>query len=122
MNSKTIQNRVFTTGYEGRDIDEFIQYLNEHNVQRIVDVREIPISRKKGFSKSKLREKLAESGIDYVHIKRLGSPKPLRRKLYADGDFEYFFDRFEKYLESCSDELEQLYEIVNEKLSCLLCF
>ncbi|MFA5388530.1 MAG: DUF488 domain-containing protein [Candidatus Omnitrophota bacterium] len=113
---------VYTTGYEGRKIEEFIEYLNAYNIQRIVDVREIPLSRKKGFSKSVLRQRLADNDIDYIHIKALGSPSYLRKKVYQDKDFDYFFEKYGEHLETCSKELEELYEIVNEKLSCLLCF
>jgi len=38
---------VYTTGYQGRKIGEFLDYLDNHNIQRVVDVREIPLSRKK---------------------------------------------------------------------------
>ena len=113
---------VFTTGYEGKTIDTFLNRLKKHNIQRIVDVREIPLSRKKGFSKNSLREKLAKCNIDYVHFKSLGSPTHLRKKVYHDKDFVYFFNRYEKYLEKCQIELETLYQAINEKVSCLLCF
>jgi len=118
----TYTTSVYTTGYEGRDIDEFLEYLENHNIQRVVDVREIPLSRKKGFSKTALNQRLSERDIDYVHLKALGSPSQLRKKLYQDKDFEYFFEKYEKHLDTCLDELEKLYEIINEKLSCLLCF
>ncbi|MBL7131144.1 MAG: DUF488 domain-containing protein [Candidatus Omnitrophica bacterium] len=113
---------VYTAGYEGRNIQDFLKHLDAHNIQRVVDVREIPLSRKKGFSKNSLRQLLAESDIDYVHIKALGSPTHLRKKVYQDKDFDYFFEKYDEYLETCRKELEELYEIINEKLSCLLCF
>ena len=113
---------VYTTGYEGREIGEFLEYINAHNIRRVVDVREIPLSRKKGFSKSVLRQRLAENDIDYIHIKALGSPTYLRKKVYQDKDFDYFFEKYEEHLETCRKELEELYEFVNEKSSCLLCF
>ena len=43
---------MFTIGYEGRDVDEFVSCLMQYKVTRLIDVREIPLSRKKGFSKS----------------------------------------------------------------------
>lgn len=113
---------VFTAGYQGREIEEFLEYLNSHDIQRIVDVREIPLSRKKGFSKSLLRQRLAENDIDYIHIKALGSPSHLRKKVYQDKDFDYFFDKYEEHLKTCREELEELHKSINEKLSCLLCF
>jgi len=114
--------RVFTTGYEGKDIDEFLKHLLRHNIKRVVDVREIPLSRKKGFSKTILGQKLAERDIDYVHIRTLGSPRHLRKKVYKDKDFDYFFEKYENHLEKCKKELEELYELVTQELSCLLCF
>lgn len=113
---------VFTTGYEGREISDFLTHLADNDIQLIVDVREIPISRKKGFSKNVLQQRLAERNIDYLHIKSLGSPSSLRKKLYEDGDFEYFSNAYVKYLHNCENELEKLYEIVQERISCLLCF
>lgn len=86
---------VYTTGYEGKEIEEFIEYLNAHDIQRVVDVREIPLSRKKGFSKNTLRHLLAERDIDYIHIKALGSPTYLRKKVYQDRDFDYFLRSME---------------------------
>lgn len=43
---------LLTIGYEGRKIDEFIERLKEFNISRLIDVREIPFSRKPGFSKT----------------------------------------------------------------------
>lgn len=113
---------VFTVGYEGKDIDGFLDDLMKHDIKRVVDVREVPLSRKQGFSKTSLRHKLEENGIDYIHIKALGSPSELRKKLYSDKDFEYFVEEYRKHLESCVAEIEELYRIVTERLSCLLCF
>jgi len=50
---------VFTIGYEGRQPDELIAMLRAHRVDRLIDVRERPSSRRKGFSKSALRDALA---------------------------------------------------------------
>ncbi|MCY0992144.1 DUF488 domain-containing protein [Nannocystis sp. ILAH1] len=64
----------FTVGYAGKSVDDFIQVLRRAGVQRVVDVRELPLSRKKGFSKRGLSEVLAEHGIDYVHVRSAGNP------------------------------------------------
>lgn len=113
---------VFTTGYEGSEIEEFLEYLNARSIQRVIDVREIPLSRKRGFSNTLLRQRLAENDIDYVHLKTLGSPTNLRKKVYQDKDFDYFFEKYEEHLKTCREELEELHKSINEKLSCLLCF
>ena len=43
--------KLFTIGYEGRNIEEFISHLKNFNIPRLIDVRKIPLFRKKGFSK-----------------------------------------------------------------------
>ena len=47
-------NELFTIGYEGRNIGEFISHLKDFNITRLIDVRKIPLSRKKGFNKKPL--------------------------------------------------------------------
>jgi uncharacterized protein (DUF488 family) len=65
---------VFTIGYERRTVSELIEMLQAAGVDRLIDVRALPLSRRKGFSKTPLREALAEVGIDYVHLRSAGNP------------------------------------------------
>ena len=41
---------LFTIGYKGRNIEGFISHLKDFNITRLIDVRKIPLSRKKGMS------------------------------------------------------------------------
>jgi len=66
--------RIFTIGYEGTTVGEFLNALKEAGVRRVIDVRALPLSRRPGFSKSALRAALDEAGIEYVHLKALGTP------------------------------------------------
>jgi uncharacterized protein (DUF488 family) len=66
--------RIFTIGYEGTTVPEFIAAVKTAGVRRVIDVRALPLSRRPGFSKSSLRAALAEAGIEYVHLKALGTP------------------------------------------------
>src|SRR3982750_1999080 len=66
--------RIFTIGYEGTTVGEFIAALQRAGVERVIDVRALPLSRRPGFSKSPLRAALQEVGIDYLHLKALGTP------------------------------------------------
>lgn len=116
------KNLLFTVGYEGRDIEEFVNLLLSNDIETLIDVREIPISRKRGFSKRILQQRLESENIEYIHIKSLGSPRHLRKKVYEDNDFGYFFRKYEEYLEECTQEINELYKIVNKRSSCLLCF
>ncbi|MDR6850865.1 uncharacterized protein (DUF488 family) [Sphingomonas sp. BE123] len=69
---------VFTIGYEGATIASFLAALEQAGVRQVIDVRQLPLSRRPGFSKSSLAAALAERGIGYVHLKALGTPKPGR--------------------------------------------
>ncbi len=70
--------RVFTIGYEATTMDAFIAALRAAGVERVIDVRAVPLSRRPGFSKNILAASLAAAGIDYVLLKNLGTPKPGR--------------------------------------------
>lgn len=66
--------RIFTIGYEAATMDEFLAALKKAGVERVIDVRALPLSRRPGFSKTPLRLALEEAGIEYVHLKALGTP------------------------------------------------
>ena len=65
---------VLSIGYEGHTPDTFVQELAARGVRRLIDVRALPLSRKKGFSKNPLRAMLEERGIEYVHCQAAGNP------------------------------------------------
>ena len=113
---------LFTIGYEGRAIDEFIDRLKQFNVSRLIDVREIPFSRKPGFSKSSLRERLEGENIEYVHVKALGSPSSIRNKLKTDGDYDYFFKGYDEYLSQNMHVIREAYQYIRDGVNCIMCF
>jgi uncharacterized protein (DUF488 family) len=89
----------------------------------LVDVRELAFSRKKGFSKSALAQGLAEAGIRYEHLRALGSPREVRKKLYADGEYESFFDAYGEHLDAQEEALAELEALLNEHgRVCIMCF
>jgi uncharacterized protein (DUF488 family) len=113
---------LLTIGYEGLKIDEFIVRLKRFNVTRLIDVREIPISRKSGFSKTALRERLEKESIEYVHVKSLGSPAAIREQLKKDGDYGYCFEEYSRYLTKNVDALEVFHQFLDDGVNCLMCF
>jgi uncharacterized protein (DUF488 family) len=114
---------VLTIGYEGSDIQSFLDRLADAGVETIVDVRELPLSRKKGFSKNGLKEAAAGVGIDYVHLKSLGDPKEGRMAARA-GDYGRFEQVFNAHMKSTTAQegLKQLAGIIDGTKACLLCF
>jgi len=117
-----MSEELFTIGYEGYDIGNFITHLKDNAVDCILDIREIPLSRKYGFSKNALSERLNRENIYYVHFGELGSPKPIRENLKANHDYSVFFKKMDKYLASRVDTIESAYNYVKENTCCLMCF
>jgi uncharacterized protein (DUF488 family) len=113
---------LFTIGYECRRIDEFVSYLKSFNISRLIDVREIPISRKPGFSKKTLQQKLEDEDIIYIHMKALGSPSPIRKKLKADLDYDHFFKAYGNYLAHQMEAIKEVHNFIFDGRSCIMCF
>jgi uncharacterized protein (DUF488 family) len=88
---------VTTIGYEGSSLEDFISTLQKAGVDTLIDVRDVPISRKRGFSKSILREVLSPNDIAYVHLKGLGDPKP-GREAARSGNFAEFESIFSAHM------------------------
>lgn len=117
-----MSEKLFTIGYEGRDIDEFVSLLKDNGITRLIDVREIPLSRKKGFSKSSLKDRLESEDIEYVHIKALGSPSSIRNKLKTDWDYGYFFSAFSTHLYENWWAIEAAHQYLSGGVNCVMCF
>jgi uncharacterized protein (DUF488 family) len=113
---------IYTIGYEGRGIEDFITRLKSFNITRLIDVREIPLSRKKGFSKLGLSERLEGENIEYIHFKSLGSPSDIRDKLRTDGNYESFFKAYSKYLAKNMDAVAEIHGYIAHGVNCLMCF
>jgi uncharacterized protein (DUF488 family) len=114
--------RIFTIGYEGATVGEFLDALKSAGVERVIDVRALPLSRRPGFSKTPLRAALDEAGIEYVHLKALGTP--------SDGRTAARAGRHEDMARSYAGQLElpeaiaqsgQMLALAEEKPSALLC-
>jgi uncharacterized protein (DUF488 family) len=90
---------LYTVGYEGADLGDFLNTLKRHKIKQIIDVRDLPLSRKRGFSKNALSAALAEIGIAYLHLKSLGDPKP-GREAARSGDIAGFRRIYSRHLSS----------------------
>jgi uncharacterized protein (DUF488 family) len=113
---------LFTIGYEGRALDDVLGKLKANKIELVVDVRALPLSRKRGFSKKALAAALDGVGIVYAHRVALGTPKPMRTRYKRDHDFAALKKSFEKYLENQTHSLLELNDLVKGKRACLLCF
>lgn len=113
--------RLYTIGYEGAALSDFIRTLKVAKVDLLLDVREIAVSRRKGFSKQALAQALREAGIEYRHERALGSPKTIRDALHQDKDYTTFFALFEEYLNTQHDLLKTLAESLSGGVA-LMCY
>lgn len=115
--------RIYTIGYENATVGDFLHALTEAGVKRVIDVRAVPNSRRPGFSKTPLRNALAEVGIEYVHLRALGTP--------ADGRAAARAGRHQDLVRIYAGQLElpeamaegaQMIDLAKEKPSALLCY
>jgi uncharacterized protein (DUF488 family) len=113
---------LYTFGYEGLDLNTFLARLGEAGVRQIVDVRKLPLSRKKGFSKRALSAALVARGIEYVHINTLGCPKPTRERYREDGNWQTYEQSFRRYLKSQTAAVRVVAGLAKRKATCLICF
>lgn len=122
LHKNNAERYFYTLGYEGLKSEEFVTRLKETHVKTLVDVREVPWSRKKGFSKSQLEKTLSSNGITYVHVKELGSPRDLRKKVKETSDYKSFFEGYLSYVSTRNTELNSVLDMVNKTVCCLMCY
>jgi uncharacterized protein (DUF488 family) len=115
--------KLFTIGYESTTMGEFLDALKSAGVARVIDVRAVPNSRRPGFSKTPLRNALAEVGIDYAHLKPLGTPANGREAARAGrvDDLKRIYAA-QLDLPEAIVAAEQMRELAAEKPSALLCY
>ena len=114
---------LFTIGYEGKTVEELLDQLQASGVALLIDVRAVAASRRPGFSKTALAGALRERGIDYLHLRPLGTPKA-GREAARKGRIAEMHAIFEEQLATPEAELamEQAKAAAAERPSALLCF
>lgn len=122
MNKAIMEPTLFTIGYERHDTPgSLIGDLRSAGVDLLIDVRELPLSRRRGFSKTSLGDALQRAGIEYLHDRDLGNPKHLR-DLYRGGQKAEGARRYRAHLRNGSTHaVDRLAEVVPERSACLLC-
>jgi hypothetical protein len=106
---------LFTIGYEGKTVEAFVNLLIQNNIRLLCDVRKNPISRKFGFSKSKLARIVKNIGIEYTHIPELGIESDKRKDLETLDDYQALFADYEKALPSKAEVLDSLFSLLRAK-------
>lgn len=114
--------RINAIGYEGVTIDRFLECLDENNIEMVIDVRANPISRKPGFSKSKLQTLLLEKGIKYVHFRELGIPSSIRHKYDDIYELLDYYDENILPQPACQKAARAVADLCRRYNATILCF
>ena len=115
---------VFTIGHSTRPIDEFIDLLTAHGVQRLIDVRTIPQSRHNPqFGREQLSSSLRGAGIHYVHMPGLGGLRRPRKDSTNTGWRNASFRGYADYMQTreFEESLEQCIALAREEQVALMC-
>ena len=114
---------LFTIGYEKAAWVDVLAALRAAGVARVIDVRQLPLSRRAGFSKRQLAAGLAEAGIGYVHLRALGTP-PEGREANRRRQWDRFWRIVDESLATLEAglALQQAAGMVHAAPCCLLCY
>ena len=115
--------RIATIGYERATLPDVIGRLQQAGIDLVIDVRAVASSRRAGFSKTLLGATLRDAGIEYLHLRALGTPKAGRQAARAGRTAE-MREIFETHLQEPEAQLAlaEASEIAREKTVALLCF
>jgi len=111
----------FTLGYQFHSLTTLLNLLSANEVSVLIDVRQNPVSRKRGFSRISLEKNAARLGIEYLHFPCLGTPPQIRKFYGRTGNVRQALKRYEAHLASRKKCLESLVRRVTCRQFCLLC-
>ena len=132
VNAKSVENRrenrpkgkcaVYTVGYEGLQIDAFLNILLEEGIEQVIDVRHNPISRRYGFHKSTLSRLCEKLNIKYRHVPEVGIPSELRANLQQPSDYIPLFQNYEReVLRAQPSAIKKIASWIKSQPSVLVC-
>jgi uncharacterized protein (DUF488 family) len=102
--------------------DAFMSALAKHGIDTVVDVRELPFSRKAGFSKAALAQRLRLSGRSYLHMANLGCPKAIRHRYRKGRDWSRYSADYMTHLAQQTEAIATLSSLAAGARCALLCF
>jgi uncharacterized protein YwgA len=121
INTETV---LYTIGYEGISLEEYLNRLIKNDVKVLVDVRNNALSMKFGFSKTKLKSFCASLNIEYLHIPEVGIQSNKRQELKTQEDYDILFEDYKNQnLNITTSHQQQILELLkNKKRIALTCF
>jgi uncharacterized protein (DUF488 family) len=115
----TAATRLFTLGYEGLALDQMIAMLLANKIDRVIDIRELPLSRRRGFSKTPLGEALRVVGVEYVHLRIAGNPFRKEKDRISRDEL---LAKYRRHLNGAREVVETVTDAVRGHRAALLCY
>lgn len=121
---KSDKTILYTIGYEGVSLEEYLNKLLLNDIKVLCDVRRNPLSMKFGFSKSQLQKACQGVGIEYIHLPELGIESDKRQELNTQSDYDKLFSLYRsEMLTQTKDYQVKLLTLLREKgRIALTCF
>lgn len=115
---------LFTIGYEGISLEEYLNRLIKNDVKVLVDVRCNAVSMKFGFSKKQLTTHCESLGITYTHEPEVGIKSEYRQSLVSQLDYDKLFETYKnETLEKTKIKQSNILNMLKEnKRIALTCF
>jgi uncharacterized protein (DUF488 family) len=107
---------IYTVGYQGKTLAGLVAALVGASIKLVIDVRALPLSRRRGFSKTPLREGLSAAGIDYLHVREAGNPFREHR-----ADVVKCLGLYRAHLEQHPEVIDDLLKAAESERAVLLC-
>lgn len=115
---------LFTIGYEGISLEQYLLRLLKNDVRVLVDVRNNPQSMKYGFSKSQLKKYCESLDIVYLHFPEVGIQSDQRQELKEQSDYDRLFAGYREnnLAQTIPTQLQILQLLQAHKRIALTCF
>jgi uncharacterized protein (DUF488 family) len=117
-------SKIWTIGHSTRSIEEFLALLTANNIEAVADVRSLPGSRRyPQFNAETLQVSLAEKGIEYVPLKKLGG----RRRSKVDSKNTVWrrkaFRAYADHMETAEfkEGIDELVDLARRRRTVVMC-
>jgi len=116
------QKGIYTIGYEGKSIDEFLNELIQNKIEYLIDVRKNPWSMKFGYKKYQLKSLTNKINIKYKNMPELGILSEKRKDLDSKDDYKKLLGEYSKNLIQKNNEINFLKKLAEKRKTALMCF
>jgi uncharacterized protein (DUF488 family) len=111
--------RFAGVGYQGRSLDDLVETLRAAGIEVLIDVRELPWSRRAEFSKRLLAARLESEGLRYVHLPSAGNPRAIRKSGAASAEI---LARYRTHVAEHPEVLDDVLAAADGAPAVLLCY